>query len=129
MKDYFVNEGNRIGGQEPQALGATQTKITASAVVAKGQLVDISGSFTVAPSAVDSVAIAGVAANSAKIGESVVVETEGFVKLDADGAISAGAEVVSAGTGKVKTKGVSTGTVVGIAFSDAVNNVVYVKLR
>lgn len=127
-KNYFINEGNRIGGQEPQALGAEQVKITALSTVTKGQPVDIVESWKVATASADSVKVVGIAANSAREGETVVVETEGFVKLDADGAISAGDELVSAGNGKVK-KNAGTGTVIGIAFCDAENDMVYAKLR
>lgn len=128
-KNYYVNEGNRIGGQEPQALGVEQVKITASADVTKGQILEVSGSFTVAPAGADSTKYVGVASNSALNGEPVVVETEGFVKLDANGAINAGEEVVSAGLGAVKTIGASSGRAVGVAVSDASGNIVYVKLR
>lgn len=128
-KNYFVNEGNRIGGQEAQALGVDQIKISASAEVTKGQPVDITDPWRVSPSVADSVKYVGIAANSALTDEPIVVETEGFVKLDADGPISAGDELVCAGSGKVKAKGESVGTVIGIAFSDATENIVYAKLR
>lgn len=128
-KNYFVNEGNRIGGQEPQALGAEQIKISAEVDVIKGQPVDITSPWKVSPSVVDSAKYVGIAANSAKAGEPMVVETEGFVKLDSTGAIVAGDLLVCAGTGKVKAKGESVGTVIGIAFSDAVQDIVYAKLR
>lgn len=102
MRDYFVNEGNRIGGMEPQALGTTQAKITASVAVTKGDLIEMTGNFTVGPAADGSLVVCGIAANDAAIGEPVVIETEGFVKLVALTAVSAGDKVISAGGGKVK---------------------------
>lgn len=101
--NYYINEGNRIADQEAQALGTTQNKITASAAVTKGQVIEVTGNWTVGPAADASIKVCGIAANSAAIDEAVVVETEGFVKLTASGAaIAAGDKVISAGSGEVK---------------------------
>ncbi len=103
MRDYYVNEGNKIGGQEPQAIGTTQKRITASVAVTKGQLIEVTGNWTVGPAADLSQKVCGIAFSDADVGEEVVFDTEGFVKLDASAApILAGAKVVSAGNGKVK---------------------------
>lgn len=128
-RDYFVNEGNRIGGQEPQALGVTQTKITASVDVTKGMVIEATGDFTVGPAGDESVKVVGIAANDAKVGEKVVIETEGFVKLDASNAIvTAGDTVVAGGTGTVK-KEATAGDIVGKAIAGcAANGVCYVKV-
>lgn len=128
-REYFVNEGNRIGGQEAQALGTTQKKITVTADVTKGQLVEITGSFTVGPASDEATDVCGIAANDAKTGEVVVVETEGFVKLDCIGAVTAGQQVVAGGSGKVKAKAAGAGNVVGRAYNTLTGDgVVYVKL-
>lgn len=128
MRDYFVNEGNRIGGQEPQATG-TQTKITASVAVTKGMVIEMTGSFTVGPAGDEAVDAVGIAANDAGIGETVVIETEGFVKLETTGAVTAGNRVVAAGAGKVKAKAAGAGNVIGIALNTlGAAGTAYVKL-
>jgi hypothetical protein len=102
-ENYFVNEGNRIGGQEPQALGSVQSLVTASVAVTKGMVIESTGDFTVGPAGDNSAKVVGIAANTAAIGEKVVIETEGFVKLSASNAvIAAGDSVVAAGDGLVK---------------------------
>lgn len=128
-KEFFVNEGNLIGGQEAQAEVSKQTKITASAKVDKGQVVEITDPFKVGPSQDDSIKFAGIANNNAEIGDEVVICTEGFVKLTATGSITAGDTVVSGADGTVK-KSAGTGDVVGKAFSTATEGtIVYVKLK
>lgn len=101
--NYKINEGNMIGGQEPQALGTVQNKIKASAAVTKGMVVEVTGNWTVGPAADGSASVCGIAFNDAEIGEEVVLDAEGFVKLSASNAsIAAGDKVVSAGDGYVK---------------------------
>lgn len=133
MKNYFINEGNHIGGQEPQALGTLQYKIKATAVILKGDVVEISGPWGVAPASDKSNKVVGVSFCDAQIDDKVVVETEGFVKLDASNApITAGQKLVSAGLGKVRTFVLATdadATILGVAFNSCLaNGVVYTKL-
>ena len=128
--DYFVNEGNRIGGQEPQALGTAQARITATVAVTKGMVVESTGDWTVGPAADASVAVVGIAANSAAIGERVVIETEGFVKLTAtNAAIVAGNTVSAGGAGLIKVWAVAGDIVGKVIKGCAANGVAYVKLR
>jgi hypothetical protein len=127
MRNYYVNEGNHIGGQEAQSLGVDQARLKASADTVKGQVVEISGSWTVAPASADSAKVAGIAFNDALNGEKIVVDTEGFVKVDFTGTVNPGDKVVSSGAGKVKAKGASAGDVLGVVY--AINGTVaYIKL-
>lgn len=101
--NYSINEGNFIGSENTSVLGAIQNQVKASAAVTKGQLIEVTGNWTVGPAADNSAKVCGIAGNTAAIGEKVVIDTEGFVKLDASNAvITAGDKVVSAGAGKVK---------------------------
>lgn len=103
MRDFYVSEGNLIGGQEPQAMGTEQKKILASTVIGKGDLLEVTDDFEVGVAGDGSIKVCGIAQNDAAIGKPVVVCSEGFVKLDASSAvITAGDKVVSAGEGKVK---------------------------
>lgn len=77
----------------------------ASADVIGGRLVDISGPRTVANAAADSVKVFGAAAQDTKSGEDVLVLRGGVQKLVASAAITAGARVKPAATGKVVTVG------------------------
>ena len=64
MRDYFINEGNKIGYVDTKfdtGLNLQSKKITASAAIVKGQLVKISGDMTVAPTAAATDAVIGVA--------------------------------------------------------------------
>ena len=126
--EYMVNEGNKIG-YLPTEFGANQVivekKIVASADVAKGQVVELTGSLAVAPTTAASAKVIGVAMFDAKAGEAVAVETEGLFKLKAGGTITGGAKVASAKDGKVA---VGTENVIGIALNDAgTDEYVYVK--
>jgi predicted RecA/RadA family phage recombinase len=126
--EYMVNEGNKIG-YLPTEFGANQAivekKIVASADVAKGQVVELTGSLAVAPTTEASAKVIGVAMFDAKAGEAVAVETEGLFKLKAASTITGGAKVASAAAGKVA---VGTDKVIGIALNDAgTDEYVYVK--
>lgn len=126
--EYLVNEGNQIG-YLPTEFGESQTiiekKIVAGTDVIKGQVVELTGSLTVAPTTAASAKVIGVAMFNAKAGEPVGVETEGLFKLKAASAITGGEKVVSAANGKVA---VGTDNVIGIALNDAgTDEYVYVK--
>lgn len=102
-REYYINEGNKIGGENTAVFGASQSRVKASANVTKGQLIEVTGDFTVGPAGDNSTKVCGIAFLDAKIGEEVTFDTEGFVKMDASSAaIVAGDKVVSAGNGKVK---------------------------
>lgn len=130
MRNYFVNEGNKIGGQEPQALGVDNKRISAKSTIVKGQCVAISGPWEVEPTTdANATKYVGVSFHDAKVGEEVMVETEGFVKLEASATITAGLEVTPTAGGKVAP--MATGkNPIGIAFNTAnAGEAVYVKLR
>ena len=126
--EYLVNEGNKIG-YLPTEFGANQQiiekKIIAGAEVKKGQVVELTGSLTVAPTAGASDKVLGVAMFDTEAGKPVSVETEGLFKLVAGGAITGGAKVASAEGGKVVAGAEKT---IGIALNDAgTDEYVYVK--
>ena len=127
--NYHINEGNYIGGQEAQALGVAQTKITASAPVTKGQLLELTADWKVAPATAKSTKFVGIAFNSADINGEVTVDTEGLMKLKTSGAVAFGDTLVCGADGTV-AKLVDTGDVVGKAFTSGADaTYVYVKLR
>ncbi|MEM0022888.1 MAG: DUF2190 family protein [Archaeoglobaceae archaeon] len=77
-------------------------KATASAAVTAGNVVELTGAETVAPtSSTGSTAVIGVAVNNAAQGGLVTVVTKGVVEVTAAGAISVGALVQSAANGRV----------------------------
>lgn len=93
---------------------------TASAAVTGGRLVDVTGDRSVGPAGADVADVVGVAGFDAAIGESVTVYTRagGVQRLTANGAIAAGAKVISATDGKVATIGAGTNPI-GIALEAA----------
>lgn len=105
--------------------GQSYTRRT-SAAVTGGQLVEVSGSGTVAPAAADSTKVIGVAGFDAAAGDIVTVHTAGVHPLAASGAISAGDQVAAAASGKVAA---GTTAVIGVALDDAVDGIVTVDLR
>jgi predicted RecA/RadA family phage recombinase len=126
--EYLVNEGNQMG-YLPTEFGEHQAiiekKIVAGADVVKGQVVEVTGNLTVAPTSAASAKVLGVAMFNAKAGEPVGVEAEGLMKLVAASAITAGSKVTSAKDGKVA---VGTENTIGVALSDAgTDEYVYVK--
>lgn len=133
MRNYYVNEGLHIGGQEAQALGTSQKRLKASADVVKGQLVEVSGEWTVGIAGDKSNKVVGVAFGDAESGENVVVETAGFWKLESTTDVVAGDKVVSAGAGKVrKYISASDGdaTIVGLVMAGCTaDGTAYVKVR
>lgn len=96
---------------------------TTSADVVGGRLVSVSGSKTVANSGADVATVIGVAGFDALSGEKVTVwpRSGGIHRLVANGAITAGAKVISATGGKVATIGAGTNAI-GIALQTAVND-------
>lgn len=108
--NFLVNEGNYIGGQDPQALGTETKKITASVAVTKGQLVEATGDWTVGPAGALSTKVVGIAMNDAIIGGRVTICATGFVKLDSTAAVTAGAKVIPGADGKV-TAATASGTI------------------
>ncbi|MDG3012153.1 DUF2190 family protein [Rhodococcus sp. D2-41] len=104
--------------------------LTTSAAVTGGQLLAISGDKTVAPTSTATAAWVGVAAYDAPSGARVTVLTEGVQELAASAAITAGAAVIPAASGKVATIGSVTdySQVVGVAISTAADGKVWVKL-
>lgn len=103
----------------------------ASAAITGGQLLGVSGSGTVAPTAASQASWVGVAAFDATTGDKVTFYTSGVQRLTASGAITAGDLVVAAANGQVSTAAaVTTPTaadvstsraIVGLALSSAAN--------
>ena len=128
VNDYKISEGNMIGAlpaEFGEDLVLKQKEIIASADVKKGQVVEVSGDMTVAPTSGASAKVLGVAMFDAKANEAVSVETEGLFKLVAGGTIAAGAKVVSGANGKVVA---GTENPIGIAICNATaDEAVYVK--
>lgn len=114
----------------PDYLAGAAVTFLASADVSGGQLVEISGNVSVAPTSGATAAWRGIAAFDAKAGDRVTVLSGGVHTLDASGAIAAGAVVVAAADGKVAALGSDPdySQVVGIAEAAATNNKVRVKL-
>ena len=105
--------------------GQTPFTFTTSAAVTGGRVVAVSGSGTVAHAAADSAVVVGVAAFDAASGGKVTVwPLEGCVhELEASGAITAAAGVVTDANGQVKTATIATaaaaGTLIGTAVTTA----------
>ena len=129
--EYKINEGNMIGklpAEFDENINLVQKSITASADITKGQIVEVSGDMTVAPTSGASVKVIGVAMFDAKSGDNVAVETEGLFKLKASAAITAGDAIESAKDGAVAKVGASAVKVIGIALNTATKDGdVYVK--
>ena len=129
--EYYINEGNKIGhlpAEFGENLTLEQKKLTASANVVKGQVVEVSGDMTVAPTSAASAKVLGVAMFDAKSGENVVVETEGLFKLTASASITAGDIIESAADGKVAKVGGSAVKALGVALNTVTTGGdVYVK--
>lgn len=103
--------------------------LTASADVAAGDTLVVTGQKTVGPAAGVSAAYAGVAAFDAASGERVVVIGPAVHELKTSGTVNDGDNVTTAANGEVAALGVSTdyNTVIGIALADAASNKVIVK--
>lgn len=87
----------------PVFLPGTAVTLTASAAITGGQLLAVSGSGTVAPAAAGSAAYIGVAASDAASGARVTVYPRGVIhETVADGDITAGAQLQTGATGKIK---------------------------
>lgn len=129
-RNYFINEGNKIGHENTTALGAKQKMLTAKSPVKKGQCVAITGDWQVEPTTdLNAKKFIGISFHDAQAGEPVMVDTEGFVKLDAADTITAGDDVTPTADGKVKTASPDT-RVIGTAIAGATSGqVAYVKLR
>ena len=126
--NYFIGEGNKIG-YLPTEFGENQSieekKIIAGDNIVKGQVVELTDSFTVKATSAASANVIGVAVTSAKKGDPIAVETEGLFKLVSAGVITAPTKVESAADGKVAA--VSTSPI-GIALNSAgTGEYVYVK--
>lgn len=129
-RNYFINEGNKIGHANTAVLGKAQEALTAKSAVKKGQCVAIAGDWQVEPTTDENATkFIGIAFHDANAGELVMVDTEGFVKLDPADTILAGAELTPTADGKVKTA--TTGNrVIGTAVAGATtSDVVFAKLR
>lgn len=96
----------------------------ASAAVTGGQVVVVTGSGTVGPSAGASAAFVGVAGYDVASGETVTVFCGGVQRPLASGTVTAGDIVVTAAAGRVVTNAApGAGQQVGIALSTAADGV------
>lgn len=131
INDYKISEGNMIGAlpaEFGENLDLNQQILKASAKVMKGQVVEISGDMTVAPTSAASKKVIGVAMFDAAAGEEVAVETEGLFKMLASAAITAGDIVESAADGAVATVSTTAVKAIGIAINTAAKDeAVFVK--
>jgi hypothetical protein len=95
----------------------------ASAAIVGGNLVIVSGSGTVAPSAAATHLWVGVAGFDAASGDNVTVYAEGVQRIIASGTITAGQLVEPAAAGAVAahTNGTADYNVVGLALTSATN--------
>lgn len=97
----------------------------ASAAITGGQLVEVSGSGTVAPCAATSAKWLGTAAFDAAVGEDVTVHIAGVQRLLASGAVPAGSVVVAAAAGRVVVNAApAVGQQVGVAINTAADGAV-----
>lgn len=94
--------------------------LRASAAITAGQIVEVSGSGTVAPAGAASVKWVGVAAFDAASGDDVTIYGGGTQEVVASAAIAAGALVSTAAAGEVATAATpAAGAVVGVALTAA----------
>lgn len=92
---------------------------SASAEVAGGQVVEVSGDRTVAPAAAGSLKVVGVAGFAAAVGDQVTVYSGGVQRPVASGAVAAGDRVAAAADGKVAT---ATEGTIGVALAAAADD-------
>lgn len=122
VNDYKIGEGNMIGAMPAEFdenLNLVQKEIIAGIDLKKGQIVEVTGDMTVAPTSKASAKVIGVAMFDAKAGEPVSVETEGLFKLVASASVTAGDILESAVDGKVAKAGSTVTKAVGIALNSA----------
>lgn len=93
--------------------------LTASAAITGGQVLVVSGVRTCAPSSAASIAVVGVAAFDAAIGDTVTVLTESVHRLVATGTVTAGEIVTAAAAGTVATGPGTVGQGIGLALTTA----------
>lgn len=104
--------------------GSNPFTMTASATITGGQLLDSSGSGTVAPAGAASVKVVGVAAHDCASGSRITVwPTEGVVHETTNGnagTINAGSVLISAASGNIDVVAAQTGTaLLGVALTTA----------
>lgn len=93
---------------------------TASADVANGQLVEVTGPRTAGPAAAGSEKWIGTASNDAAAGELFAILLGGVQRIEASEEITAGAQVVAAAEGAAANSAeAAPGAVVGLAISTA----------
>jgi hypothetical protein len=96
-----------------------ETTLVASATITGGQLLVVTGSGTVGLAPANSANVIGVAAHDASAGQRLTVFGVGFIhETTASGAITAGADLVSATGGLVASRGSATNRA-GIALTSA----------
>lgn len=103
----------------PLFLPGHEITLTASATITAGQVVEVSGPSTVAPSAAASTKVVGVAAFDAAANQDVTVFARGITHIStASGAITAGARVDAGAAGTVASGAAGVNNV-GVALTTA----------
>ena len=115
-----------MGNYAPNYAPAFRRTYTASATITGGQLVAISGNYTVAPTSGATSAWVGVAEYDAASGAEVTVLQVGEQLLIASGSITAGDLVIPAASGAVADLGGTPSAtldtqIVGVALASATN--------
>lgn len=106
----------------------TEVTLTASATIAAGDALVVTGQQTVGPAGGVSAAYAGVAAFDAASGDRVVVIGPAVHELNASGAINDGDLITTAAAGDVAAfSGTTYSTIIGVALADAASNKVIAK--
>lgn len=95
--------------------------LKASAAVAGGQVLEVTGAGTVGPAGAASVKTVGVAGFDAAVNDNVTIYAGGVQLCTASGAVTAGDQVAAAAGGKVAT---GTTAVIGIALSTAADGAI-----
>ena len=117
-----------MGAYYPIEMGQPPITKVAATAVAGGQLVDVAATGTVQTAAAASVSVLGVAGFDVAANGEVVVFRGGTQELTANGTVTAGQQVESAGAGAVRT--LASGRAIGVAETTATNgNKVVVTLN
>lgn len=100
----------------PKFIPGQAISLTASTKIEGGQLLEVTGAGMVGVAGADSAKVVGVAGVNAASGDRLTVYRGGVQRLVAAGAITAGAAVYAAASGKIQSSGTNK---VGIALTSA----------
>lgn len=108
-----------MGDYSPIFNGPPPFTATVGTAVVGGNVVDVAASGTIQPAAAASVSVCGVAAFDAAANAVVTVFRGGIQSLVANGTVTAGQQIESAGSGQVRT--LASGRAIGVALTTATN--------